>query len=1625
MKIRKLKQKVMLMIICLVVILGMIFVKTYAANSTLTSFSRRAFLKWYKSASYGDTATYSDSNGATHKIYTKFTQIINNADRGDKVVFLLDMVRRNPIFCLELGVDTPSGLKANSYTISYKTLFDGLDTKRTTDTSNSLNTIMKSSTNKIENGILAYIMCNRYSNWYSNSKFEKLHNKDELAALEKDNSDAFTYFKNNGSSGSIGHNGYSGKSLFMNVGQHAFWTYWRTWLMSTANKDDDGNNDATGSSLGDEIYLYAPENWDNGNTAYTGTGDDSLNALVTKHKIVSEGKNLKATATKYANYLKSLNEFSVASGEKVGNKETKYEFKESSSTTADCETTAVTTKESNKITLRNTDAIEIKEDNGSYIVGPICINFAKNAEFGSINSIGLYNGNTLLANSSKITKIVKGDGTERTFTKEQIEIMASLTDSKGQSNACDRKEVQALNIEPKDKIYMKIDNMPDTGITSLSIKVRQVRQKRNVIMVPIFEAGGDKFNEEDSNYFKAQRFIAMDPQPKDSIVETIFEVPMTPTPTTETGNLKIVKTDSSGNKWAIQGIKFAVISSAGQTVANLETDANGETTTVELPVGTYTIKETSVPTGYTLRTDTETVAITKNTTKEFKFANPAPEKTTGKLKIIKTYADGTKWAIKGIKFEVISSTGQTVASLETDANGEATTGELEEGTYTIKEVSVPAGYTIRTSTDTVTVKRDTTVEHRFANPTSPTTKIAGIVWLDRPGNMGKETVLDYVYNANVDQVVAGVTVKLQGGSKGTQTTKTDSSGRYEFDNVNTSELEDLYVEFEYNGQKYQSVPKLQKGVISNGSITYTSTDKYDTTVSKAEEGSNRTAYTEKYKTIDSNSGLTYTETTSGNQKISKVNYDSFPNITASTKLAGINFEPADMNQDGFRLNVNLGLKERPTTDFALFKDIYKASVTKVNDSGVEEEKGSQVYNKRSQNGYEGEWAKIVVDESLIYDTGNLISRNYKNSSGTFAGVQLYVDYILELENQSGVIGMPKDIVDYYDNSIFTVDSVSYARRSGTDYTATESVQYSVTNSELKIANTKSLRSGEKVYILVRQKLKDPEGTLGSLPNYNPDDETTRKTSINYAEIKSYYTDEGLIDVDSAPGNLKIGQGLLEDDEAKSPKFIIRLPDVKEVTPSITGTVWNDVLSATATGKNNATAKVGNGYNNPNDLDTDRNEKDNPRAGVEVKIEKEGGTWSETATTGTDGKYKFIPPEEGTYHVSYKIDDGQNYEATIFNAESIDTTDENWYKNTTNSATSMAKEDNARRNAINGEKEQSKSTTDEKKEIWANTPSFKLAKEYTEDMSDPDVKEYNIDFGVARRPESRLTVSVYIDSIKVIASDKVTVISDSKDLIMDSTKSGKGLKYVAGDIDEYKNRKDVETKGTTYHLEINDSALTNSSVIVVYKAIVRNTGDTDFTGEADNYSERYERDSSGAYIAKGDVVTTAINELAVYIPNSLIFDKENSDQGWKEVGKDDFKNSVKDEVINSLSNNSIIITDGESNIKKPLIPNQEEESKFQVSKVIDPVTINSGDINLTTSTEATKTENDVGKSLTGIKLGDMDPTLTEGKVNLRDTAEDDIELVFTPETGDKKIPYIIAISGLTILAVGIIIIKKKT
>ena len=70
------------------------------------------------------------------------------------------------------------------------------------------------------------------------------------------------------------------------------------------------------------------------------------------------------------------------------------------------------------------------------------------------------------------------------------------------------------------------------------------------------------------------------------------------------GKLKIHKASANasitnGNDcYSLEGAEFAVLNAAGQNMGTLRTDANGNTNTLELPEGTYTVRETKPPKGY-------------------------------------------------------------------------------------------------------------------------------------------------------------------------------------------------------------------------------------------------------------------------------------------------------------------------------------------------------------------------------------------------------------------------------------------------------------------------------------------------------------------------------------------------------------------------------------------------------------------------------------------------------------------------------------------------------------------------------------------------------------------------------------------------------------------------------------------------------------------------------------------------------------------------------------------------------------------------------------------------------------------------------------------------------------------
>ena len=155
------------------------------------------------------------------------------------------------------------------------------------------------------------------------------------------------------------------------------------------------------------------------------------------------------------------------------------------------------------------------------------------------------------------------------------------------------------------------------------------------------------------------------------------------------GTLEITKLDDS--RLAIEGVKFNILASDKKTVIEtLTTDKSGYATTKKLDKGTYYYQEIEVPDGYVK--DDEIFEFQINKQNEVVKREVINKRITGNLNVIKV--DDNNTPIKGVKFEIYDASKNKVDTITTDENGKATSKDLQIGTYTYKEVSVPKGYVI-------------------------------------------------------------------------------------------------------------------------------------------------------------------------------------------------------------------------------------------------------------------------------------------------------------------------------------------------------------------------------------------------------------------------------------------------------------------------------------------------------------------------------------------------------------------------------------------------------------------------------------------------------------------------------------------------------------------------------------------------------------------------------------------------------------------------------------------------------------------------------------------------------------------------------------------------------------------
>lgn len=130
---------------------------------------------------------------------------------------------------------------------------------------------------------------------------------------------------------------------------------------------------------------------------------------------------------------------------------------------------------------------------------------------------------------------------------------------------------------------------------------------------------------------------------------------------------------------------------------------------VTIPLGTITYEEIKSPNGYLVNSEVITVKIKQDSDNKAApvYVTPTQKEKALTLTLVKTQA-GTDKVIEGAVFEHTLPDG-TTEQFTTDADGKIEFQGLQWGNHTIKEISVPDGYSVNKNPITFTVAEDNTV----------------------------------------------------------------------------------------------------------------------------------------------------------------------------------------------------------------------------------------------------------------------------------------------------------------------------------------------------------------------------------------------------------------------------------------------------------------------------------------------------------------------------------------------------------------------------------------------------------------------------------------------------------------------------------------------------------------------------------------------------------------------------------------------------------------------------------------------------------------------------------------------------------------------------------------------------
>ena len=513
-----------------------------------------------------------------------------------------------------------------------------------------------------------------------------------------------------------------------------------------------------------------------------------------------------------------------------------------------------------------------------------------------------------------------------------------------------------------------------------------------------------------------------------------------------------------------------------------------------------------------------------------------------------------------------------------------------------------------------------------------------------------------------------------------QTTKTGNDGKYEFKKVKIDQLSSYYIEFEYNGLKYQSVAYHNQDNGSKAIEGDTTRDNFNNQYASITGGNAKGTTTTGYSrnatgTVMNN--LTYTNGKYASELVGNTGYtvESAENsveaqngstgasIKATTSAA--NHSLATWSAGVVKLeNINLGIYKRQQSDMKIATDLKDIGLTF---NGYNH---TYTYNKRTvEQGIDifselQKWNK--TDEQKTNENGQYprnyetsIYKNYAYASAVDGNgkindeykLKMYLNYKIEIKNSSSVYMSANEIARYY-NDTLTYSSSYYLDKNGNKHDITWNEKSDVLNATSPVNKYKQIRTtglsnvkiepGSSLTVYLTLQIKDDiikEFGLGSRIDAIGQGVTEITSYSNYTGDGKYYA---AIDKNSAPDNIKLGDvNTYEDDTDSAPELKITLKEPK----TISGYVFEDKTSdgLLTNQERNGNGKFDDGENTVGKVKVELIDQTTgeaayiyPEAVSKLNFNAKPAIVEET---GTDGCYEFVGVIPGKYYIKYTYSNG--------------------------------------------------------------------------------------------------------------------------------------------------------------------------------------------------------------------------------------------------------------------------------------------------------------------------------------------------------------------------------------------------